>query len=86
MDCGITHCYNYEKECFFKNILVGKPDPKNGCSYCRKMKRNPHEDTEDENGNKIRKTRSDKGQKRENKEKKGKKRKKEENSLEDMFE
>ena len=84
MDCGITRCYNYDKECFFKTILVKKPDPKTGCSYFRKMKKLEKPEL-DENGNKIRKTRADKGQKREKKEKKGKKRKKEENSLQEIM-
>jgi len=84
MDCGITHCYNYEKECFFKTILVRKPDPKTGCSFFRHMKKK-EKPLLDENGNKIRKTRVDKGQKRENKEKKGKKRNKKENSLKEIM-
>jgi len=66
MDCGITRCYNYDKECFFKTVLVRKPDPKKGCSYFRNMKKK--EKTQlDEEENKILRTRADKGQKQEKK-------------------
>jgi len=84
MDCGITKCYNYDKECFFKTILVKKPDSNTGCSYYRHMKKKEKPEL-DENGNKIRKERADKGQKRVKKEKKGKKRKKEQNSLGELL-
>jgi len=85
MDCGITNCHNYGQNCFFQTILIRKPDPKTGCSYCREMKKKNASVEYDENGNKIRKTRADKGQKREKPEKKVKKRKKEENSLSEIM-
>jgi len=39
MDCGVTNCENYNKECFIQTVLVRKPDPKTGCSYFRKLKK-----------------------------------------------
>lgn len=80
IDCEIKDCYLYE-DCFYKTVLVRKPDPKTGCSYYRKFKKKNSNVEYDENGNKIRKTRADKGQKRE----KEKKRKKEENSLQEIL-
>ena len=81
MNCEITGCDNYTKDCFFQTILVKKPDPKNGCSYYRKMKKSKKVEY-DEKGNKIRKERADKGQKRG---KKGRKKHKEENSLQEIM-
>jgi len=85
MDCEITNCHLYNKDCFFKTILIKKPDPKTGCSYYRRIKKGKVEiESElDDNKNKIRKTCSDKKQKK--KEKKEKKRKKEKNSLQDIL-
>jgi thioredoxin-related protein len=80
MDCEVTNCAKYNIDCFFKTILVRKPDPKTGCSYCRKLKK--QEKNVDEQENDITKTQVDKRQK---KEKKEKKRKKEENSLQEII-
>lgn len=73
MDCGVKQCSNYNNDCFFKTILVKKPDPKTGCSYFRKLKRKAAKAAggEDEPKVRERKPRSDKGKKRIPRKKKG---------------
>lgn len=80
IDCQIINCNLYHEDCFFKTILVKKPDPKNGCSYFRKLKKEKAI-IYDENGNKKRKIRSDKNQPRNKK----RKSKSELNSLRDLL-
>lgn len=81
MDCEIIKCHNYDKDCFFKTILVKKPDPKTGCSYFRKMgKTNKFES--DENENELIQVKKPKKEKVPAK--KGKK-KKEDNSLKELL-
>lgn len=80
MDCQVTNCYLYNKDCFYKTILVRKPDPKNGCSYYRKMKKeNKSVDIDKKD---IINNQPDKKKK---KEKPTKKRKKEANSLKELL-
>ena len=82
MDCEITKCFLYDKDCFFRTILVKKPDPTTGCSYFRsygrKIKKGKVE--LDADGNPI-----SKGKRKEKVVRKRRGPKKEENSLQEIM-